>query len=774
VQVEKITRFVIRNPSLVLVALLVVTIVFARFLPSITFNSDLTEMVPANDPVIRELEEAVADFGSQDMLMVIIESENVFTPQTLATIDRLTSQLRDLPGIDTVISPLDMQVIKGSVIGVEILPVAETLPDTDAAVEEFKHRVMQSPGATSLVAASGQAMAIAITFKPDIGDSGVSTHDLVREIEGIVRQEQGDDRAYIVGESYIGYYARQGMQRDLRILSPLVVFMVLLTLYLSFRTRWGVLLPILTVLISLTWTVGLMAMLGYSLSIVSIIIPIMLVAMGAAAGIHILNRYYEEIETAETNNDAVLATMQDINAPVLMTSLTTAAGFGALLTSFVQPVREFGLFTAIGILFAMVVALLAIPAILVLCPETRNRLPGKGNRETSWVVQLLRRAARRIAVGPVTVIVACVAIIIIFAAGIPRLVVETNFLEYFHEDSPVVEGTRLVEEYFGGTTSISVVVDTGQPDGIKDPEVLRQLLRQQEYLESLDHITYSTSIAELICQLNQALNEGDKAHYRIPDTPQAVAQELLLFTMQGGSGIESLISYDFSKAIVSARMANLSSSQVKRIIDKVDRAVESMYAGSGLDVSIVGLPKVMVRLMDRFMLSQWSSLTWSVVCVAAIVSLLMGSLIAGLLCIMPLVVTVVVNFGLMGYLGIPLDVATTMISSITIGIGVDYSIHYLSRYRSELGHGLSKQDALQISSTSTGKGIFFNALTLMLGFGILVFSTFKAIAVFGMLVSLTMLVAATCALTLLPAILALTQERVAISNYRGIMARLTR
>jgi len=218
-----------------------------------------------------------------------------------------------------------------------------------------------------------------------------------------------------------------------------------------------------------------------------------------------------------------------------------------------------------------------------------------------------------------------------------------------------------------------------------------------------------------------------------------------------------MVSYNFEKGLITAQLESVSSKESETIVNKIDSYLENNFDSEGFETKLVGTPKVMIRLMEKIFDSQMLSLVLSVIIVVVIVSLLFASITTGLLCALPLVFTVGINFGLMGYSGISLDVATAMIASIAMGIGIDYSIHFVSRYNKEVKQGKSKVEALTITTSTTGRGIFFNAVTLMLGFAVLLLSSFYAITIFGYLISLTMLVSSLAALTLIPAVLRVTR-----------------
>jgi len=753
---NKITEFVVNNPKKTILCLTLISLFFGLFIPKISFKADMKKMVPLDDPVIKDLEEAVESFGSQSFLMVSLQSNDIFKINTLKKIDQLSKEFSTLKGVEKVTTPLNINLVKSSESFIEITPIVDHIPQNKKEVEGFKKRILSDRMGKSLVAKNGKVALILITLKPDIAATE-EAENLAKKVVKIAHRSEEPEKIYVVGDAYISNYVKNGMNRDLYSLLPLVSLIVIIVLYLSFRSKIGVILPFLTVFLSIIWMIGLMALAGFPFSIVSAIGPVILVAVGSAYGIHIVNKYYESARSGLRGKEAVLSTMYEMNSPVIMTALTTAAGFMSLATSFVIPIQQFGISAAFGVLSAMILSLTLIPAILVL-QKVPGHLKEKKDPRLSLSL-LLKKEGKFVAQHAKIVMVLSCFILGFFLLGIPKITTEANLVQYIGKNNPAVQGINVVEDEFGGSTRLMVVVDTGKKDGIKEPEALKKMMEIENYLNSFKYISNSFSLANFTCEINQILNGGDPIYYTIPENRQAVAQELLLFTMQGGSGVDSMVSYNFEKGLITAQLQNIGSKKLETTVDKIDSYLEKNFNDEGFRAKLVGMPKIMMRIMDRILNSQIRSLILSIVIVVVIVSLLFTSITTGLLCALPLIFTVGINFGLMGYFGISLDVATAMIASIAIGIGVDYSIHFVSRYDKEIKKGKSKVEAITITTGTTGRGIFFNAVTLILGFGVLLFSSFYATTVFGYLISLTMLVSSLAALTIIPAVLRVTRIR---------------
>lgn len=751
-------KFILDHPWPVIALVVLITIAAASFLPRITFNASIDAMIPEDDPVLAELAAVVDDFGTQDLFLVAFQAEDVFSPSTLKKISDLAAELEALPGVTEVQSPLNAQRVESGFWGIEIAPMTSELPQSPEAIAEFKTAILDSPYAGRLVTADGRGAALFLEL--DGLAVGPERNVLMDQVDQIVSRYQGPEKIHVVGDAYILYYTEQVMKQDLVRLVPFVVVIIGAVLYASLRSFLGIVLPLVTVGTSVIWTVALMIWRGIPVSMISMVMPVILVTIGIASSIHILNKYQEGLDKGLAKKAALEETFAVITAPVLMAALTTAAGFASLITAFVNPIKEFGVLTAIGVMLAMGLSLSLIPAILILVKPPKVRVSKDKTKKDGPLTRILQTLVHWAVSRSKLLVAAVTVIVVVFALGAGRVTLESNIVNYFSASSPVRQATMVIEEVFGGSMQISVVLDTGEEDGIKDPQVLQELITIQEYLSSWDTINHATSVADVVRELNQALWEGDPEFYAVPDSREAVAQLLLLFSMQGGSGLDSLVTYDHSKALVTAQMKTLDAEEMGHVISEVEKFLKERYpSGSSLKAHLTGTPKVMQRLMNRYVQTQVSSLISSSVTVGLINMLLMKSVALGLFSLIPLVFTVLINFGIMGFAGLPLDAVTSMISSVVIGIGVDYAIHYISRYRWETAQGYNTAEALRRTGTSAGRSIIQNAFALIVGFLVLVFSHFRAITVFGLLISAAMIVSSLAALLVIPLLLNFSVKR---------------
>jgi len=746
---NRLIRFAVDHPIWTIVATLVLTVALGYPMQYMRQETDFAEFLDDDDPIVVLMEEAEGRYGRAWGIMVMLFNEDgIFNDATLGKIERMTDEIEAIPGVESVTTPLNSQTIVGTETAISVRKAAPggVAPKTPEDMEIFRKRVQEDENLVGgVISEDGTAALISIEL-----EVGADEYAITPTIVDIVDASRGDgDTLYIYGDAYFDTVMSEEMESDLLLLFPLAFLLMVVLLFASFVTIRGILLPIAIVLLSIVVAMGLMVLLGFPMTMVSFIAPVLLLAIGIADAIHVLNRYNEEIAKGLPKRDAILNTMREMKGPVVMTSLTTAVGFLSLLTAFFIPQRQFGIITAIGVLAAMVVSLVLIPAVLSLLKKPRVRDLSKGRRP---LVRVLLAFEKAIVGHRKIVLLVALAVFVFMVVGIPRLRVETSNEEFLGKEHEAVRVIDFTSEHFSGDMSVMIEFDTGRRDGLKDPAVLNAMLDLEEYL--LDHgVAKTFSLTTLVRQMNERFNADDPAFYVIPEDQSMISQLLLLFTFQGGT-LGDMALGDFSAGTVTGLYKMDSSANVSRLAGLVQEYVDERFPeDGGLRVRMVGATTLMDRMFSQMTRSQLIGLGTTVVAVAILVMLLMGSVIAGFIAAIPLVLTVTFSMGIMSYTGQPLDIMTLMVSVVAVGIGVDYSIHFISRFRREYRVDRNAERALQATIQTTGRGITYNALTVALGFFILIFASFKGIRTFGWQIALTMGVSALSAISIIPAIL---------------------
>ncbi len=739
------------------------TIIFLNFLVigllslpiyRININPDLQALIPADDPDVIRMEELEEEFGGLDVIVISYHGEDVFSGEALEMIDRLTSDLEVLPQVDQIISLTNYESILSDDESMTVDKFIQTFPKTKSESKSLGAKAVADPMLGRLLVSEDREYTAIIIYSNSDADEVVT----VDTIEAVLRpyQDQNYDLK-LGGMPVIRSQISKDIGHDTRTFIPAGMVLIALLLFFSFRSRRGVVLPLLVVLLSIMGTLGLMAWFGLMLSVISSIMPIMLIAVASAYGIHIITRYFEdcaELPAEADSKEVVSSVIEHMLRPLFLAALTTVIGFLSLLSHILPASREVGVLTAFGVVLAFGLSITFIPAVLVLIkkPSLDRQNKNTANRLLS---RILVNIGRLVFHHRNFIFIVFALITIVAAVGIPKVELDSNPLNYYAPESNVRVINHIIEEHFGGSTTMSVVVE----GDIKSPAILNQLDQIQNFLEEREGVGYTLAITDFIKLMNQSMNGGDPVFYKIPDSRQLVSQYLLLYSWESSDGyLDSYVDYDYQTAQIVVRLNTMDVYYMVELQAELNQFLnENIHVDN--QPQSEGYAVLLGNLMPMMVKGQMRSLVLSVLLAAMVTGLVFRSLAAALISAMPLAFAIAVVFGLMGYLGIYLNTATSMLSSIMIGIGIDYTIHFLFRFRTEIRKGLSDEDAIVKTLSTTGQGIMINGFSVMMGFAVCMLSTFIPIFFFGWLISVSIFMCLIAALTLLPLVLILTRPK---------------
>ena len=755
---QKLSRFIIKHPRSIVIIITILTIFFALQFRYLEMETDITKQIP-QIPAKKYLDRVEEIFGTRGEYafigVVVPENQEIFNPGTLRKIRLISKEIEKLPGVDEVISPTEVDYIKGTEWGIEISPIlGDEIPQTDTEMEKFKRKIKDNKMYEGVVSRDNQAAAIMVSVK-----KGADKSMLARKLEEISKSYEGPEKIYVGGKIIVDSAMGGLMIKDLSYLIPIILGVIVIILYFSFRTGVGVILPLSTVVISTVWAIGIMSLLKIPLSIVTFILPILLMAVGTAYGIHLLTRYYE-VSYLKDRNSRIEATLTRVGNAVLIAGLTTIAGFISLAVSQMEGLRTFGLLTGFGIASALCFSLIFIPACLLLLPESGPRYSKKSNPgKMEYLSLILARLGQFVYRKKITVLIVAGIICAFFIAGIPLTSTESNPLLFFPSNNPYRIAEDVLNHYFVGTTPLQVIVKTPNPEEIKEPLILKAMEGLEEHLKNLPQVGGTSSINDFIKSINKALHEDREEFYRIPDTREEVAQYLLLYSFSGDpTDFESYVDNQFQTANMMVFLKSGHSTEIKKVVRAVNSYVEKNFP-PGVEVNVTGAGSLFIVINQLLVNTFIRSIILSLVLVFIIAASIFRSIKAGLFSLVPICIAILINFGVMGWFKIPLNIGTVAISAIAVGIGIDYAVHFISRLRTESleNPGVS---ALIATTRTTGKAIFYNAVAVAAGFLVLLFSSIKWYHFMGELMSLVMLISATGALTVLPGLIILTRSRI--------------
>ena len=865
-----------KHPRTMTTAISLITVFFVWQLTRVHLDNNNFRFIPKNDEARIVMNEISNRFGDEVPILIGIEREysNILDVRFLQEVKKLSDELAKVPLVKKTVSIINTTHIdsrNGDMSSSALVP--EDFQGKKEEILEIKKKIRDwSVYEKSLVSDDLKALQIFVFLNVKNEESG--TEEAMASCKAIMEKMDAwkfkDSRAYITGMPVFSEVVNEATSHDLRVLIPLVILVVVLVLFISFRRFSGVFLPLLTVIVSTIWAIGAMGLFSVPLSILSTVLPVILIAVGSAYGIHVINSYYDEARkeknlTKEEHKNLVIEAVNEVIRPVLLATITTFAGFFSFCFTSVSPIFEFGLFSSLGILFAFLISITLIPSILIIRgPKKiapRSNLIVEGI-DFSKIDSFLARTFVVITDHKRSVMIFAFAAIVISFFGIRRVDIDNVFMEYFDTDVSVVKSDTFIRDKFGGSKLLNIVVssekegrvissevlkacdelslyltkevkDVGKvtslvelikrvnqvynadesPDGIKISENVEnhasdfgdfgfddeegegngligiedanhhteeKTYSQKEVLEMLHNIVCERerrhiSADEVFTELSKKVNYNGMSYYEIPtmvkkygkasiEELDALIQNYLILLAGNVDGMVDNI-YNPKALKINVQLRTIGQKDTDKVLQVINEFIETNFP-KDVDVKIGGSVLVEKSLNNLVVQSQLISVSISLIIVFLILSIYYKSLIAGIIGVVPLVISILMNFAFMGFFKIKLNIGTAMVASFAIGIGIDYTIHYLAAYQKEIAKDDTEDSFLYATFLGSGKAILFNATSVGLGFAVLTFSKFNMLSELGFLIALIMVTSSLGSLTLLPTLLTIIKPRFFHKNGR--------
>jgi len=741
---SRILDFPLRRPRLTVALVLLWTVTLGFFAVGVRVDSSVENLLPSGNEDRAYYDGVRRDFGSEEANIVALFADDVFARPALETIDRISKSLAEIDGVREIVSLTTMKGVEMSDFGLRVGRLLRELPKSDEEAEEFRKKVFDSPlYVGNVVARDAKATSIVILF------------DLLRDEEFLERDIEGQIRARVAAAAGGADYAITGIQslkvrgaalmnQDLLRFLPVSFVLVVIVLALSFRTVRGVCLPLGAVMIGVVWTVGLMGLVGRDINMGTLVLPPLLMAIGIAYAIHIVSRYYQEVDSDRTKEEMAEAALAHSRLPVSIASLTTLIGFATLIFNPIVAISDFGIFAVFGIAAIYLMAIYFVPAVLVLLPRPAR---GSFGLQSEGLVSVVTERLGNFAIEHRWAVIAVFGLLSLGAVYFTsKIRVETDYLSFFAADSPILAENTRIAAALGGTQPIYVTVDGDKPGSIGTVPVLTAIRDLQAFIVEQPGIDTSFSIADYLSLVHGALNPD--SDHPLPAT-DADLQQILVFL--NPEDVAPVLTRDMGRANILVRSQISGSAGVNDFVRRVEEYARTRFR-RGIEVHATGSVVLLNRSADTLARGQVIGLAQVLVVLLILMSMLFLSVRVGMLSLLPNIFPIVMLFGLMGVAGITLNISTSMIAVIAIGIAVDDTIHYLTAFNGELRRTGDQRQAVTFVGRSVGRPIVFTSVALCLGFMVVCLSNFIPIQHFGLLAGVTMVVALGADLVLLPAL----------------------
>lgn len=751
---KKFAEFVQGRPKLVLSFLFVITLIMGYGLSKLETKNNQESELPKDDPIVLTNKHLESVFGKKDVLIIGIESNDIFTTPTLNKIVKLSEELKKVDGVleDEISSIATINNIQGKDWGLEVGPLMEEAPTTPEGIQTLKKEILNNELIQGkLISKNGKFTAIVANMKEGYDQTIVST-----QVQTIVEKYKGNEKFFLAGSPITQHDIDSGIEKDINLLLPIGLLMTLIGFFFAFRSVKGVVLPFIVVLLTIIWTMGSMGLMNFPVTVVSSAIPLLMIAISNFYGIHVLQSYYEEVAIME-KPAAIRSAIKKVGFPIFITGISSAIGSVTLISFKVTSIQDFGVITAMGIVWSIFIAILFIPAILALSKKGTDKI--NDSSDSKKLSELLMKLSNFSIRNRYKVLGFSVVVLAISIYGITKVKVGVDFIEYFPKDHSLRTTFNKLNENLGGARSLDIMIEAKEPGMLKKPEFLKKIADFQKYAEAQAGVGSSNSFSNVVKKINLEMHDGNQTFNAIPDSENTIAQYLLLYSMSGDAAdFDDLVDYDYQRAKIKFFLTTSEQDDHLRIYESFKKYTQENF-GESAKIEFGGEVMFWLAQIRYIVQGKVENILYAILSVLVLCMFTFRSVKIGVLSIIPLTVSSIITFGLMGFLGMRLETGTAIITSIGIGIGIDFAMHYLLHFLNDLKTSKDVTLSLEHTMVTTGKAIVYDSTSNILCFMVFVFSGFLPIQYFGWLISFTMLTVSFGTLVMFPALFSIFKPK---------------
>lgn len=811
---ENLPKMIRKHRFLVVGVFLVMTVLLGGGTGRIIMDNSLDSFFRENDPVKKEYDKFKAVFGGDEYVYIVYKAKDgdIFSQRSVKALkgfyDDIANYRLTLPPSET--SPLDHVVEIKSLINIKFLEasedtlysrslIGEDLPETGEEREKLRKKALGHPDYPHLFLSKDcgyGGILLRTDFNSEImpepgnEDAGAAgafdnedPFDLVSEspftgvagdlvfkktdmaeypllisaLESLMQKQAYRDALefHPVGKPVMMDFFARVVFEDLGKIMGLVLLLIIVMLWLLFRSFSAVVWPVLLIIATVVWVTGIIGWSGVSMSIMFQIIIFMILAIGVADAVHILSGYLFFRNRKLDHETALTAVMKKSGLACFLTSSTTAIGLLSLSLVPIKPIAVFGIFSAVGVLTAFVLTVCLMPLML----DLWNPVPQKTVEKNHFIQRLIRKTKTTGSGKPGSVIMVFLVLGVVFFTGLMNLRIDSDEIEVLKKGLLLRQSFDVVNENMGGTGNMEISIDLKKENALKDPEVLYQMEALQIYLKDVEgsKVVKTLSLVNIVKDSYKALKNGDDRFYMIPEDPAVLSQTLFLFENANPKDRRRLVTDDYSNARIEIHLRNAGSVEAlafkEKAHDYIDihfRSVKEKYPDS--EIKLTGNMTLLATMLDYISWSQIKSFGLTLVVISGILFMVFGNFKAGAVAVVPNVFPILTTFGIMGFMDIPLDMDTLLIAPVIIGLAVDDTIHFLTHYKLELDKYGDIKTAAVRSIREAGQAICFTSLILAAGFSMFFMSFHKGLSHFGIFSAIAIITAFIADIYLLPAL----------------------
>jgi predicted RND superfamily exporter protein len=786
---ERWGRTVCRHPWPIIVIMMLATAGMVAGMGKLRFEMSTEGYLDRDDPTRTGYEAFRAEFANDDMILIVLRSQKVFSFEFLEKLRRFHGDIEsEVPLLADVSSLINARVTRGSGDQLIVEELLEHWPRDEAELAAVEARARANPVYTNvLLSEDGRTTTVTIKVAPMGGGEladllGGFNEQAVEQttpelppvlldkeldavmsslLEVVERHRSDTFPIWVTGNPEMTHALARTARTDMTLFAGLTNVIIAILLFVFFRRLSGVLLPVLVVTLPLGATLGLMGFAGLPLTPSTQQLPSLLLAVCVGDAVHILAIFYRRLDAGGERHEAIVHALGHSGLAVVMTSLTTAGGLGSFIFADLAPIAGLGIAAPAGVMMALVHSTVLLPALLAVLP-IRPRRGRQQGQSPSAIDRGLAALGDVCTSRPWWTVSAWCVLVGAAVYGIFQLELSYKPLEWFPRDHPSRVAAELANRELRAVMPLEVVLDTGETEGLHDPEFLRRVEALEQFALGVEAggiaAGQAISLVDILKETNQALNENDPAQYVVPDDAKLIAQEFLLFENSGSDDLEQLVDRSFRKTRLSVLVSYDDGLRYLDFVREIERGADEIIAGHAV-VETTGLVKLWVRSISALTSSTAKSYAVAILAIAPLMILLVGNARLGFLSLISNFAPILMGLGIMHWLGIPLDMFTMMVGSIAIGMAVDNTIHFMHGFRRYHEGGMPAPRAVNETLLSTGRALVITSLALSTGFFVQMAGTLTSVRNCGFIAGFTILAALLAALTLAPALVTLATSR---------------
>ena len=753
----KLTEIVTRFPKSTMAIFLIITVFFAIQFPKMKIDTNPENMLEQNQPDRVFYDKVKKEFSINDLLVVgIVDEQGIFNPDTLKRIARITDQILKIKGviIEDVVSLRTSDNVTSEEGTLVVKRFMENVPQDSAQIEKLKKDLYGNPFyVDKIISKDGKATSIYIPIEKKDQSYRISK-EIVKILGGELASNQ---KYYIAGLPVAEDTFGNEMFVQMGITAPMAGFFIMLLLFLIFREGTAVIPPMLDAMLSVIWTMGLLIGMGFTVHIMSSMIPIFLMPIALLDDIHILSGFFDRYPAIKDKRKTLIATMKGLYRPMFFTSITSSVGFGSLALAPIPPVRVFGLFVAFGIMAAWLFTNTIVPAMIMLMDDRKlEAFLEKRQGKISFVDKMLKALGNFSFNKAKVILTASVLLLLTGIIGIYQIRINDNPVKWFKSKHKIRIADNVMNKFFGGTYMAYLVIEGDKEDTIKRPKVMSYIDGLQNHLESLKIVGKTSSVADIVKRINYILHNEDEAFDVVPQSQSEIGQYLFLFSMTGDpDDLDNFLDYNSQKANIWVQMKGGENIQMHEVEKSIANFMKGNPPPKDITIRWSGLTYINMIWQNLMVWGMLKAVLGSFWIVFFLMAIEFRSLRIGFISMLPLTIAIVSSYGLVGFTGRDYDMPTAVCSALALGMAIDFAIHYLQRFKAAYRELKDMEAANAFMCGEPYRAIMGNAIVISLGFLPLITSTLTPYVTVGTFFALLMIFSTLATLILLPAIMRL-------------------